>query len=145
MAILPTQWCDTLWQYTLTITHWLIHTCTWLIRYAHMACVRTHILLCQCACTDSVSETWWTSHTHTHTHFSEPGQRWQVIKPKLFYIGIVSSNTFHLGGRMSSSPCFWHLASSFNMTLLVHAAGLFWCYHSPSNSDMDFRIFNVHM
>ena len=37
--------------------------------------------------------------------------------------------------------------SNFNImktvTLLVHAAGLFWCFHHPPNSDMDYRIFNV--
>ena len=33
----------------------------------------------------------------------------------------------------------------WRLTLLVHAAGLFWCFHHPPNSDMDYRIFNVCM
>ena len=40
------------------------------------------------------------------------------------------------------------IVSNFNIlktvTLLVHA-GLFWCFHSPPNSDMDYRIFNMCM
>ena len=24
-------------------------------------------------------------------------------------------------------------------------AGLFWCFHNPSNSDLDYRIFNMHI
>ena len=30
------------------------------------------------------------------------------------------------------------------LTLLVHA-GLFWCFHNPPDSDMDYRIFNVRV
>ena len=40
------------------------------------------------------------------------------------------------------------IVSNFNMmktlTLSVHA-GLFWCFHSPPHSDVDYRIFNVRM
>ena len=43
---------------------------------------------------------------------------------------------------------FFHIVSNFNMmkTLicLVHA-GLFCCFHSPLNSDMDCRSFNNNM
>ena len=43
---------------------------------------------------------------------------------------------------------FFCIVSNFNMmktlTLLVHA-GLFCCFHSPPNSDMDYRIFNLLM
>ena len=43
---------------------------------------------------------------------------------------------------------FFRIVSNFNMmktlTLLVHA-GLFCCFHSPLNSVMDYRVFNVHM
>ena len=28
--------------------------------------------------------------------------------------------------------------------LILHA-GLFWCFHNPSNSDTDYRIFNIHV
>ena len=34
---------------------------------------------------------------------------------------------------------FWKL-----MTLLVRT-GVFWCFHNPPNSDMDYRIFNMQM
>ena len=128
-----------------TLTHTHMHMAHTICTHGMHAHARTHCCVSVLALTQWVRRDELHTQTHTHTHFSEPGQRWQVIKPELFYIGIVSSNTFHLGGRMSSSPCFWHLVSNFNMTLLVHAAGLFWCFHSPSNSDMDFRIFNVHM
>ena len=40
------------------------------------------------------------------------------------------------------------VVSNFNilktLTHLVHA-GLFWCFHNPSNSDMDHRIFNQYV
>ena len=43
---------------------------------------------------------------------------------------------------------FFCIASNFNilktLTLLVHA-WLFWCFHNPPNSNMDYRIFNVRM
>ena len=45
-----------------------------------------------------------------------------------------------------SSSFFFLTVSSFvimtTLTLLAHA-GLFWCFHSPPNSDMDYRILNV--
>ena len=44
---------------------------------------------------------------------------------------------------------FFRIVPNFNMmktvTLLVHAAGLFWCCHNPANSDMDYGIFNMRM
>ena len=43
---------------------------------------------------------------------------------------------------------FFCIVSNFNiiktLTLLVHA-GLFQCFHSPPNSDMDYRIFKMHI
>ena len=50
----------------------------------------------------------------------------------------------------SDAGCHLHLifrtVSNFSimktLTLLVHA-GLFWCFHNPPNSNLDYRIFNV--
>ena len=43
---------------------------------------------------------------------------------------------------------FFYTVSIFNtlkdLTHLVYA-GLFWCFHNSLNSDLDYRIFNVHM
>ena len=43
---------------------------------------------------------------------------------------------------------FFRILSNFNimktMTLLVHA-GLFWCCHNSPNSDMGYRIFDMHV
>ena len=43
---------------------------------------------------------------------------------------------------------FFRIVSNLNtlktLTLLAHA-GLFWCFHSPPNSDVDYRIFNARM
>ena len=71
---------------------------------------------------------------------------WLGVKHQLTYLYILPQlfATFH-------SSCFFFffffpIVSKFNMmktpTLLV-PVGLFWCFHSPPNSDMDPSIFNV--
>ena len=45
----------------------------------------------------------------------------------------------------SSSSVNGHLPQSWPLLSFLVPAGLFCCFHSPPNSDMDYRIFNVHM
>ena len=57
----------------------------------------------------------------------------------------------HCGSRITPS-LFFCIAPNINIlktlrldTFTLAHAGLFWCFYNPSNSDMDYRIFNVRM
>ena len=39
--------------------------------------------------------------------------------------------------------CLFFLLLPYSVQLKHYEDGLFWCFHNPPNSDMDYRIFNV--